>query len=169
VLIDQHAAHERVAFQRLREAHAARAVPMQRLLLPVTVELDEALVAVAGEHRATLGALGFAFEREGAASLVVRALPLVLAEQAPSEILREVLGELGARESSDVVADHLDHVLATMACHSVVRAGDVLGEREVRALLESMDGVDYRAHCPHGRPVLLRISIAEIERRFGRT
>jgi DNA mismatch repair protein MutL len=68
-----------------------------------------------------------------------------------------------------LVADRLDHLLATMACHSVVRAGDVLSEREVRALLESMDGIDYRAHCPHGRPVLLRLSIGEIERRFGRT
>ena len=84
--------------------------------------------------------------------------------------MTEVLGEL-ARARRDRAASPiaLDHVLATMACHSVVRAGDVLGAHEVRALLESMDGIDYRAHCPHGRPVLLRMSVGEIERRFGRT
>jgi DNA mismatch repair protein MutL len=80
----------------------------------------------------------------------------------------DMLDELAARGGSDVVADRLDLLFATMACHSVVRAGDVLDERRVRALLESMDGIDFRAHCPHGRPVLLRMSVGELERRFGR-
>ena len=87
----------------------------------------------------------------------------------PADVLHEVLGELARARRDRAVADALDHVLATMACHWVVRAGDVLGAHEVRALLESMDGIDYRAHCPHGRPVLLRMSVGEIERRFGRT
>jgi DNA mismatch repair protein MutL len=169
VLIDQHAAHERVAFQRLRDAQAKRQLRTQRLLLPVTVELDEALAALALEHRELLVGLGFEIEPFGGRAVVVRALPEVLANAAPARVLTEVLGELQAEGATELVADRLDHVLATMACHSVVRAGDVLSEREVRALLESMDGIDYRAHCPHGRPVLLRLSIGEIERRFGRT
>jgi DNA mismatch repair protein MutL len=168
VLIDQHAAHERVAFQRLREAQGRRQVRTQRLLLPATVELDESLAAVAVENAALLAELGFEVEPFGPRAVVVRALPSVIAETAPARVLGEVLGQLAADATTTVVSDRLDHVLATMACHSVVRAGDVLGEREVRALLESMDGIDYRAHCPHGRPVLLRLSIGEIERRFGR-
>ncbi|HEX4458426.1 MAG TPA: DNA mismatch repair endonuclease MutL [Polyangia bacterium] len=169
VLIDQHAAHERVAFQRLREAHSRRAAASQRLLLPATVELEPALAAAAAEHAELLTTLGFEIERFGERTLVVRALPDVLAQAEPSDVLTEVLGELTARDATELVSDRLDHVLATMACHSVVRAGDVLSEREVRALLVSMDGIDYRAHCPHGRPVLLRMSLGEIERRFGRT
>jgi DNA mismatch repair protein MutL len=169
VLIDQHAAHERVAFQRLREAHSRRTAASQRLLLPATVELEPALAAAAAEHADLLTGLGFEVERFGERTLVVRALPDVLAQAEPSEVLTEVLGELVARDATELVSDRLDHVLATMACHSVVRAGDVLSEREVRALLVSMDGIDYRAHCPHGRPVLLRMSLGEIERRFGRT
>jgi DNA mismatch repair protein MutL len=171
VLIDQHAAHERVAFQRLREAHAKRQVRTQRLLLPAFVELDDTLRAAAAEHAGVLAQLGFeiAAPEPGARGVEVRALPEPLASASPAEVLAEVLGELASREATTVVAAELDHVLATMACHSVVRAGDVLSEREVRALLESMDGVDYRAHCPHGRPVLLRLSIGELERRFGRT
>jgi DNA mismatch repair protein MutL len=165
VLIDQHAAHERVAFQRLREAHANHKVRTQRLLLPATVELDETLAATAREHAQLLTGLGVEIEPFGERAVIVRALPELLADKSPAKVVTELLHDL---ESSQMVSDQLDHLLATMACHSVVRAGDVLSEREVRALLESMDGIDYRAHCPHGRPVLLRVSIGEIERRFGR-
>ncbi|HXU72175.1 MAG TPA: DNA mismatch repair endonuclease MutL [Polyangia bacterium] len=168
VLIDQHAAHERVAYQRLREAHGEKAVRSQRLLLPATVELEPALAAAAADHAEILAALGFELERFGETTVAVRALPDLLASSDPAEVLGEVLGELSANDATETVSDALDHVLATMACHSVVRAGDVLGAHEVRALLESMDGIDYRAHCPHGRPVLLRMSLTEIERRFGR-
>jgi DNA mismatch repair protein MutL len=168
VLIDQHAAHERVAFQRLRDAHAARRVRTQRLLIPATLDVDEQLAATCAEHLPLLAELGFEVSAPGSC-IEIRAVPEALAQASPTEVLGEVLAELHARSASAVVSERLDHLFATMACHSVVRAGDVLNEREVRALLESMDGVDYRAHCPHGRPVLLRISIAELERRFGRT
>ena len=167
VLIDQHAAHESVAFQRLREAHDRRQVRTQRLLLPATLESVEHLRARLVEFVAKGDV-----ELTGERAVTVRSMPETLASAAPAEMLSEVLAELEAKEGagvSSLVQDHLDHILATMACHSVVRAGDVLSEREVRALLESMDGVDYRAHCPHGRPVLLRLPIAELERRFGRT
>ena len=83
--------------------------------------------------------------------------------------LLELLDDLADSDASRAVAERVDHIFATIACHSVVRAGDVLSTHEARALLEAMDGVDYRVHCPHGRPVLLRIGVAEIARRFGRT
>jgi DNA mismatch repair protein MutL len=173
VLIDQHAAHERVAFQRLREAHAHRRVATQRLLLPLELAVEERLHLVAREQTGLLAELGFDVAVLDNNCLEVRAVPEGIGRAAPAEVLVEVLGELADEErgpvGAQVIADRVDHALATMACHSVVRAGDLLSHAEVRALLESMDGIDYRAHCPHGRPVLLRISIGELERRFGRT
>lgn len=168
VLIDQHAAHERVAFQRLKDAHALKKVRAQRLLLPVTLELDEVRLAVLREHAALLASLGFELEPAAGATVAVRAVPEVAQQASPGELVTEILSELAESDTTTAVAARVDHLLATMACHSVVRAGDVLSEREVRALLLSMDGVDFRAHCPHGRPALLRLSVGELEKRFGR-
>jgi DNA mismatch repair protein MutL len=168
VLIDQHAAHERVQFARLREAHAKCQLGRQRLLFPVVLQMVSAEVAAASEHRATLDTLGFDLEPFGADSLAVKAVPEAAAGAEPEKLLRDVLAELGAHGASEVVPTKVDHVLATMACHAVVRAGDVLGEAQARALLDAMDGVDLRGHCPHGRPVVLRLPQGELERRFGR-
>ena len=169
VLIDQHAAHERVAFERLRLAHASRAVSTQRLLFPHVIDLDDGQAAAVAEHGAILVGLGFEIDALSGRSYAVKAIPDALGEESIDEVLLDILGELGVRGASEAIAQRLDHVFATMACHSVVRAGDVLDERRVRALLDSMDGIDFRAQCPHGRPVLLRMSIGELERRFGRT
>jgi DNA mismatch repair protein MutL len=172
ILIDQHAAHERVAFQRLRDRYQERAVPVQRLLFPQSLELGTAQVAVAVEAAADLSAVGFEVEVDpirGPTALSVKAVPAGLRSgEAPTEVLAELLDELAEAGGSRAIEERSDLVLATIACHSVVRAGDTLSPHEAQALLDSMDGVDFRAHCPHGRPVLLRISIAEIARRFGR-
>ena len=133
------------------------------------VELDDVQAAAAREHEQVLVDLGFEIEHFGGRSFAVKAVPEPLREAPIGEVLLDIVDELAARGESEVLADRLDHLFATMACHSVVRAGDVLDERRVRALLDSMDGIDFRAHCPHGRPVLLRMSIGELERRFGRS
>ena len=86
----------------------------------------------------------------------------------PKPLLLDVLHKLGEGTRPELASDRLDHVFATMACHSVVRAGDVLGRQQAMALLSQLDAVDLRSHCPHGRPVLLRLPMSEIERRFGR-
>jgi len=168
VLIDQHAAHERVAFQRLRERSEGEGVPVQRLLFPTTIELPPAEAALAADSGAVLAAVGFDVEPFGHNPLPVNGVPAGLRHE-PTAVLRELLDDLAERGGSRALDERLDHVLATIACHSVVRAGDTLGVDEVRALLGQMDGVDFRAHCPHGRPVLLRIGVPEIARRFGRT
>jgi DNA mismatch repair protein MutL len=168
VLIDQHAAHERVEFQRLRERSASRDVPVQRLLFPSTVEVGAAAAAACADAADVLAAAGFEVEPFGGASVAIKAAPAGLRDDDPASVLRELLGELVEMDGSRAVESHLDHVLATIACHSVVRAGDTLAPHEADALLRSMDGVDFRANCPHGRPVLLRLSIAELARRFGR-
>jgi DNA mismatch repair protein MutL len=171
VLVDQHAAHERVAFQRLRVAHRQRAIARQQLLFPVPIEVDEAAAAaaVAPEVIETMGDLGFDLEAFGSTTLLLRAVPELLKDTDPKPLLLDVLHKLGDGTRPEMASDRLDHVFATMACHSVVRAGDVLGRQEAMALLSQLDAVDLRSHCPHGRPVLLRLSLSEIERRFGRT
>jgi DNA mismatch repair protein MutL len=171
VLVDQHAAHERIVFQRLRTAHRSRTIAHQRLLFPIPIEVDPTLAAVAAapESLETLAALGFELEPFGAGTLLLRALPELLKDVDPKPLLIDVLERLGEGTGPELAGDRLDHIFATMACHSVVRAGDVLGREQAVALLGQLDAVDLRSHCPHGRPVLLRMAMSEIERRFGRT
>ncbi|HEY8923113.1 MAG TPA: DNA mismatch repair endonuclease MutL, partial [Polyangia bacterium] len=172
VLVDQHAAHERVAYERLRAAHARREIRQQRLLFPIPIELDEAQVAAAAEP-SVMERLGFDVRRGGERTLVVSGVPEVLKDADVKPLLAEVLGRLadgdaGAERGGGAAAERIDRILATMACHSVVRAGDVLSRTQAVALLVDLDAVDLRTHCPHGRPVLLRLPLTEIERRFGR-
>ncbi|HET6281929.1 MAG TPA: DNA mismatch repair endonuclease MutL [Polyangia bacterium] len=177
VLIDQHAAHERVAFARLQAAHGRREVRRQRLLFPLPIEVEEGSAAAARES-GLLETLGFEIEpaspRAAAAhgdartTLIVRAVPEMLKDADPKPLLRDVLGQLADGGTAASAAERVDHALATMACHSVVRAGDVLGRQQVMALLSQLDEVDLRSFCPHGRPVLLRMSMLDLERRFGR-
>jgi DNA mismatch repair protein MutL len=172
ILIDQHAAHERVAYARLVAAHGRREVRRQRLLFPLPIEVDdEASAAVVdGAAKATLlSGLGFEVERAGARVVRVRAVPEMLKDADPKPLLRELLAGLADGAPAAETLEGVEHALATMACHSVVRAGDVLGRSEAVGLLSQLDGVDLRSHCPHGRPVMLRLPMSEIERRFGRT
>ena len=175
VLVDQHAAHERVMFQRLVDRHRARAIPRQQQLFPLTVELDRKLAAIAEESIGALESVGFEIEpfgdaTGGQASFALKSAPSELrAGEDPVAVLLQLLAELAEHGGSRAVEDRLDGVLATLACHSAVRAGDSLSPPEVASLFASLDAVDFRAHCPHGRPVLLRIRVDEIARRFGRT
>lgn len=175
LLIDQHAAHERVVFERLRSAHTQASLQAQRLLFPSSLEFDPRRAALVSEFSDELSRLGFELQPFGGRSFALQAAPdlgsygrgaSTLRE--PEALLRQVLDELEEHGRSETVAARTDLLLATMACHSAVRAGDVLDEAKVRALLSAMDEVHYSPYCPHGRPVLVRISRAELERRFGR-
>jgi DNA mismatch repair protein MutL len=168
ILIDQHAAHERVAYARLRAAHARRQMPRQQLLFPIPIEVGEA-AAAAVESDDVLGGLGFEVTRQGPAVRAAARGARAAGRRRPGPLVRELLADVAdGTPLRDGELDRVDHLLATIACHSVVRAGDVLGRPEALALLAQLDTVDLRSHCPHGRPVLLRMPLAEIERRFGR-
>jgi DNA mismatch repair protein MutL len=171
ILVDQHAAHERVVYERLRARQNGRAVSSQPLLFPETLEVDAGLAAAVETYADELTASGFVLEPFGestrTATLALKATPAGLRD-APAVVLRELLSELSELQGSRALEERLDLVLATVACHSSVRAGDVLSREEVLALFAEIDRIEYRAHCPHGRPVLLRISLGEIARRFGR-
>jgi DNA mismatch repair protein MutL len=167
VLVDQHAAHERVVYGRLKAAHERRQIPRQRLLFPIPIEVGETAAAAATHD--ILEALGFEVAPHAPGVVMLRAVPEPLKDADPKPLLREVLAELA--DGTPLVGSDLervDHLLATVACHSVVRAGDALGRPAALALLAQLDEVDLRSHCPHGRPVMLRMPLGEIERRFGR-
>ena len=171
VIVDQHAAHERITFERLRQAHRQRQVVRQRLLFPIPIEIDEQAMAAVRETAtiATLGALGFEVEDFGPKTLLLRAVPDLLKQVDPKPLLLDVIAGISGDGQAVGAEASFDKVFATMACHGALRAGDVVGPEAARALLVQLDGVDLRSHCPHGRPVLLRMPVAEIEQRLGRT
>jgi DNA mismatch repair protein MutL len=166
-VLDQHAAAERVTFDRLRRAYAARAVPSQRLLAGEVVELLPAEVAALEENAASVAALGLELRAVGASAVAVHAVPALVARASPARLVRDIVAEV-SRAAGRPFGAAADLVLATMACHGSVRAGDAMGREEAEALLRALDEVDFSGHCPHGRPVVTRLSFDELERRVGR-
>jgi DNA mismatch repair protein MutL len=167
VLIDQHVAHERVELARLKAGQGERDVPTQRMLFPTTIELPPALLDVATKMTGVLAQVGYEAESFGKGSLAVKAVPGGIRHGDPTHLLRKLLTDW-SEEGAPSEAERLERVLAEIACHSVVRAGDRLSPSEAEALLRSMDGADFSSHGVHGRPVMLRLSLADIARRFGR-
>ena len=172
VLVDQHAAHERVELARLRARHAGGEprVAVQNMLFPVTIDATPAQLALVARVGELLAQVGFEVEPFGKATLAVKAVPAGIRHGDPTQLLRRLLhdwAEAGVPGEAEL-DDRLDALLGEIACHSVVRAGDRLAPSEAEALLRSLDGVDLSLPAPHGRAVLLRLPLAEIGRRFGR-
>jgi len=165
VLIDQHAAHERVVYEDLRAALRSGPLPSQSLLEPLPAPLRADLLAVVEEERDTLARLGFDVEAFGPDRALLRAHPAGLRGD-PVEALRETLAVLTHGRGGERAV--VERGLATVACHSAIRAGKRVSDAEVRALLRRMDEVDFGDHCPHGRPAWTVITRAELERMFGR-
>jgi DNA mismatch repair protein MutL len=171
VLVDQHAAHERMNYQRLRRAAQDRAAPVQPLLVPHLVELPLAAAAAIFEAAPLLAGLGLEVEPFGPTTAAIKALPPPLArldERALPALLGDLAGELAGHGRGDSLDRLRDALLARAACHASVRAHDALSAGEAQALLDALDQTDYGARCAHGRPVVAEWTTAEIERRFGR-
>jgi len=172
LLVDQHAAHERILYERLRAGWRAGGVERQALLLTTPLELDPPAAAALAEHPDAVAALGFEVEPFGAGAVVVRAVPALLADRSPAELVRGLADELRAAGSEAEPGTRwlpaADRILATLACHSARRAGDRLPPAEQRALLDALDRIPWAPTCPHGRPVALPLERGEIERRFAR-
>ncbi len=166
VVLDQHAAAERVTYERLRGAYASRSVAMQPLLVPERIELTAEEIALVEERYEELLRVGMDLSPMGPTSVAVRAVPAMLTRADPRKLARDMVAEL-ARQGSDF-SRAVDLVLATMACHGSVRGGDVLADDEARALLAALDTVEFSGHCPHGRPVVFSMRWAELERKVGR-
>lgn len=164
-LMDQHAAHERVLFDRIVRRAAQREVQSQPLLSPVTVELTPGQAATLESHQEFLQTYGYAVEHFGEGSYLVRATPAILTTRDPGKSLLDVL-DLVAFEG--LLREREDILAASVACHSAIRAGQSLTEAEMRALLEQLEATDNPHTCPHGRPTLIHFSSYHMEREFGR-
>jgi DNA mismatch repair protein MutL len=168
VVLDQHAADERVQYDRLRKQFLERAVVLQRLLLPERVIVSEREAALIDAHGEELARAGVEVALIGADAAAISAVPAILRRAAPERLLRDLLDEL-TRSGERNFGDAIDMALATMACHGAIRAGDALSLEECQALLDASARIgEFAGHCPHGRPVLMELPFQELAKRVGR-
>ncbi len=169
VIVDQHAAHERLVLEALRAAGAADGqARSQALLLPEVVELDEVACDRLEGAAATLAAYGLLIERFGPAAVLVRAMPAALAKGDPAALVQDVADDLAKHGDALLLGEKFDLLLATMACHGSVRAGRALSVAEMNALLREMEATPRSGQCNHGRPTWIKLAHGDIEKLFGR-
>ena len=168
VLVDQHAAHERLTLERLNKALANGGVLSQSLLLPEVVELDEIAAARIAERAAELSELGLDVERFGRTAILVRATPALLGQADAQGLIRDLADDLASWGSALTLKEKLDGVAATMACHGSVRAGRQLSVAEMNALLREMEVTPHSGQCNHGRPTWVKLAKGDLEKLFGR-
>ncbi|MBX7460451.1 DNA mismatch repair endonuclease MutL [Qipengyuania huizhouensis] len=169
VLVDQHAAHERLVLERLKAAGAEEAVARsQALLIPEVVELEETSCDRLEEAAGSLAKHGLVIERFGPSAMLVRSLPHAIARTDPEKLLRDIDDDLALNGEALHLGEKLDLVLATMACHGSVRAGRVLRVDEMNSLLREMERTPRSGQCNHGRPTWVKLSMEDVEKLFGR-
>ena len=168
VVVDMHAAHERIGYEKLKAAHDGEGLRTQPLLVPQTVAVSEREADVAEREAATLAELGFELSRTGPQSLLLRSVPALLAHGDTEALLRDVLADLREHGESLRVRAARDELLSTMACHGAVRANRRLTIPEMNALLREMEATERSGQCNHGRPTWARFSLPEIDRWFLR-
>src|SRR5688500_10346636 len=168
VLVDQHAAHERLVLERMRRAMANGGVARQALLLPEVVELDEPACDRIEARIEELAEMGLEVERFGPAAVLVRATPAMLGAGDVKGMIADLADELAAFDEALSLKERLDHVAATMACHGSVRAGRILSVAEMNALLREMEVTPHSGQCNHGRPTWVKLSMTDVEKLFGR-
>lgn len=167
-LIDQHAAHERIAFEKMRRQLERGEVERQNLLMQQILELPVGEAALFEQRLDLLEHLGFTVERFGPNTFAIKAVPALLPAGDYREVLRRMMAELAELGQSEEVLHEMEERLMTIACHSVIRANRKLEREEIQALLRELDGIDFATQCPHGRPVLLEFTQEQLERMFKR-
>jgi DNA mismatch repair protein MutL len=168
VIVDQHAAHERLVYEALKNALHSRPVPTQMLLLPEIVDLPEEDAERLAVHAPTLARFGLRLERFGPGAVAVRETPAMLGETDVQQLVRDLADEIADNDTTETLTARLDHIAATMACHGSVRSGRLLKPDEMNALLRQMEATPGSGTCNHGRPTYIELKLADIERLFGR-
>ncbi|MGE5217920.1 MAG: DNA mismatch repair endonuclease MutL [Chloroflexota bacterium] len=167
-LLDQHAAHERIAFEKLRRQLDAGQVETQSLLMPQSIELSAGEMMLVEQKRELMSGFGFTLEPFGPATYTITAVPALLPEGDYTQVVRRMVAELAEVDTSAKLRQQLEDRLATIACHSVIRANRALEMDEMRALLRDLDQIPFATQCPHGRPVLIEWRREELDRLFKR-
>ncbi len=168
VLVDMHAAHERITYERMKQAFSAEGLRSQPLLVPTSLAVSQAEADLAEEQSAMFEELGFQLQRAGPESLLVRQMPSMLRDADVEPLVRDVLSDLTSHGSSDRIRQHLNEIMATMACHGSVRANRKLSVAEMNALLRDMESTERSGQCNHGRPTWTQISLDELDKLFMR-
>ncbi len=167
IILDQHAAAERVTFDKLQKAFRERAIAMQGLLTPEVIDVRPEDVELVESNADAILAMGMDLRPAGPARVAIHAIPQVLARGQPRELAGELLAEL-SKSAGRSFSRAIDLVLATMACHGSIRAGDRVSPEEAAELLARLPTIDFAGHCPHGRPILMRLPFRELDHRVGR-
>ena len=168
VIVDQHAAHERIVYEKLKRERETGAIERQTLLTPLVVDLDPGSAALIEANAAELAALGLIVEGFGPGALMVREAPAAIAQGDLAGLVRDLAADLGAEDGAQTLARRLDQRLATFACHHSVRSGRTLKPEEMNALLREMEATPGASTCNHGRPTYVELKLSDIERLFGR-
>ena len=168
VLVDQHAAHERLVHERMKAQLAARGIARQRLLLPEVVDLDPADVERLAARADELGEMGLALEAFGPSAVVVREVPAILGQADVQGLVRDLADEIAELDEALGLKERIDAICGTMACHGSVRAGRRLTGEEMNALLREMEATPHSGQCNHGRPTYVELKLADVEKLFGR-
>jgi DNA mismatch repair protein MutL len=167
VLVDMHAAHERVTYERMKKLLLGQTM-QQQLLVPEVIRLPAVQAQAAEAHASEFAALGFDITRLSVEEIALRAIPALLAGRDPAALIRDVLADLAEQGQSRRVEESINHLLATMACHAAVRANRLLSVPEMNALLREMEGTDRADQCNHGRPTWVRLALGDLDRLFLR-
>ncbi|NDF11873.1 MAG: DNA mismatch repair endonuclease MutL [Proteobacteria bacterium] len=168
IIVDQHAAHERLVYEKMKKSLASQSVKTQKLLLPEVVELDEADINRLINHKEALAELGLVIEAFGEKGLVVREVPALLGEVNATKLLKDLADDIVEYGEAFTLTEAVEHVCETMACHGSVRAGRRLNIDEMNALLREMEATPYSGQCNHGRPTYIKLELTDIEKLFGR-
>ncbi len=170
VLIDQHAAHERINYEKLKSAYTEDKEPeVQELLVPEVIEFTPYEASLIEKHKGEFETLGLRVEEFGNNSFLIRSVPALLKNVDSASLLKDVISEVASTGKQESISEKIDLVIATMACHSSIRAKFELNLEEMKALLEELDRMEFPHSCPHGRPVAQELSYYDIERMFKRT
>ena len=168
VIVDQHAAHERLVYERLKRQMADNGITAQALLIPEIVELSPTDATRLLDHADELARLGLSIEPFGGGAVAVRETPAILGPVNATALIRDVLDELADAGDSQLVQARIESVLSRMACHGSVRSGRQMRAEEMNALLREMEATPHSGQCNHGRPTYVELKLADIERLFGR-
>jgi DNA mismatch repair protein MutL len=168
VIVDQHAAHERLVQERIKTALDTGGVQRQGMLIPEVVELDEAAASRLVARAAELAELGLVIEAFGDGAVVVREIPALLGETDIKGLIQDLADDFAEFDEGLALTQRLGDVCATMACHGSVRAGRRLNGDEMNALLREMEATPHSGQCSHGRPTYVELKLADIEKLFGR-